>query len=78
MLTDEKRKQYETARQMAKEELEQLDDEILAVLAETKAKLKELQDAKRAAKQIYDGACSRLGVESVIEMKDYNLQDLGQ
>jgi hypothetical protein len=78
MLTDEKRKQYETARQIAKEELEQLDGEILTVLAETKAKLKELQDAKRAAKQIYDGACSRLGVESVIEMKDYNLQDLGQ
>jgi hypothetical protein len=48
----------------------------MAELAKAKARLKELQEAKRAVKQIYDGACARLGIKSVIEMKDYSLADL--
>jgi hypothetical protein len=61
---------------MAKEELDVLDRDIMAELAKAKARLKELQEAKRAVKQIYDGACARLGIKSVIEMKDYSLADL--
>jgi len=41
-----------------------------------KEKLVELQQAKKAVKQIYDGACARMGVRSVIEMKDLNLTEL--
>jgi hypothetical protein len=76
MLTDQQKQKFEIARQMAKEELEQLDKEINTELVRVKERLLELQQAKKAVKQIHDGACARLGVKSIIEMKDFNLSDL--
>jgi hypothetical protein len=76
MLTEQQRQKYEVTRQMAKEELEELDREISAELARVKDRLLELQQAKKAVKQIYDGACARMGVNSVLEMTDLNLSDL--
>jgi hypothetical protein len=76
MLTEQQKQKYEMARQMAKEELEQLDREINTELARVKERLLELQQAKRAVKQIYDGACARMGIKSVLEMKDFSLTDL--
>ncbi len=76
MLTEQQKIRYETTRQMAKEELDMLDRDIMAELAKAKARLKELQEAKKAVKQIHDGACARLGIKSVIEMKDFSLADL--
>jgi hypothetical protein len=75
MLTEQQKQKFEMARQLAKDELEQLDKEINAELSRVKERLLELQQAKRAVKQIYDGACARMGVKSVIEMKDVNLTD---
>lgn len=76
MLTEERRKKFEQTRQMAKEELEALDREISEELAKVKDRLLELQQAKKAVKQIYDGACSRMGIKSVLEVSDLNLTDL--
>ena len=76
MLTEQQRKKYEQTRQMAKEELEALDREISEELAKVKDRLLELQQAKKAVKQIYDGACARIGVKSVLEVSDLNLTDL--
>jgi ribosomal protein L11 len=76
MLTEQQKHKFETMRQMAKEELEQLDKEISAELAKVKDRLLELQQAKKAVKQIYDGACARMGVKSVLEVSDLNLTDL--
>jgi hypothetical protein len=76
MLTEEQKHKYEVTRQMAKEELENLDKEISEELAKVKDKLLELQQAKKAVKQIYDGACTRMGVKSVLEVTDLNLSDL--
>ncbi len=76
MLSEQQKQKYELARQMAKEELELLDKEMNAELARAKERLLELQQAKKAVKQIYDGACTRMGVKSVLEMKDFNLSDL--
>ena len=76
MLTEQQKQRFETMRQMAKEELEQLDKEISAELAKVKDRLLELQQAKKAVKQIYDGACARMGVKSVLEVSDLNLTDL--
>jgi hypothetical protein len=75
MLTEQQKQKFEMARQLAKDELEQLDKEINAELSRVKERLLELQQAKKAVKQIYDGACARMGVKSVIEMKDVNLTD---
>jgi hypothetical protein len=76
MLTEQQKQKFEMARQLAKDELEQLDKEINAELSQVKERLLELQQAKKAVKQIYDGACARMGIKSVIEMKDVNLTDI--
>ncbi len=76
MLTEQQKHKFEVTRQMAKEELEALDREISAELAKVKDKLLELQQAKKAVKQIYDGACARMGIKSVLEVTDLNLTDL--
>jgi hypothetical protein len=76
MLTEQQKHKFEMTRQMAKEELEALDKEISVELAKVKDKLLELQQAKKAVKQIYDGACARMGVKSVLEVTDLNLTDL--
>jgi ribosomal protein L11 len=76
MLTEQQKHKYDMMRQVAKEELDQLDRDIAAELARAKEKLLELQQAKKAVKQIHDGACARMGVKSAIEMKDVSLSDL--
>ncbi len=75
-MTEQQKHKFEVTRQMAKEELEALDKEISAELAKVKDKLLELQQAKKAVKQIYDGACARMGVKSVLEVTDLNLTDI--
>jgi hypothetical protein len=76
MLTDQQKQKFELTRQMAKEELESLDKEISAELARVKDKLLEFQQSKKAVKQIYDGACARMGIKSNLEMTDVKLSDL--
>ena len=76
MLTEQQKHKFEVTRQMAKEEMEALDKEISQELAKVKDKLLELQQAKKAVKQIYDGACARMGIKSVMEVTDLNLSDL--
>jgi hypothetical protein len=63
-LTKEQRKFYEETREMSRKEIEDIDKKIEEELARVKLRLIELQNAKKAARQIYDGACSRLGVKS--------------
>ncbi|MBP1622855.1 MAG: hypothetical protein H6Q07_875 [Acidobacteria bacterium] len=76
MLTEQQKHKFEVTRQMAKEEMEALDKEISQELAKVKDKLLELQQAKKAVKQIYDGACARMGIKSVMEVTDLSLSDL--
>ncbi len=78
MLSEEQKIRYEQTRQMAKSELDQIDKEIEAELAKVKEKLLELQQAKKAIKQIYDGACARLGIKGSVELKDINLAELNR
>lgn len=69
MLTEEQKRRYEEALLLAQEELDQLDKELAAEIARSKERIRELQEAKRAVKQIYDGAAARLGIKNVFEMK---------
>jgi hypothetical protein len=78
VLSEEQKIRYEQTRQMAKSELDQIDKEIETELTKVKEKLLELQQAKKAIKQIYDGACARLGIKSSVEMKDINLAELNR
>jgi len=76
MFTEEQRRKYENVRQMAAEEIERFDRELAEEVRRAKLRIEELQQAKKAAKQIYDAACALLGVKSVIEMKDYKVGEL--
>jgi hypothetical protein len=73
MFSDEQKSKYEATRQMAKEELERFDKLLAEEVHRAKQKIEELQQAKRSVKQIYDSACTLLGVKSVVEMKDYGM-----
>ncbi len=76
MLTDEQRKRYEETLGLAREELDQLDKELVAEVARAKERLHALQEAKKAVRQIYDGACARLGVPSDLKTQNIDLLDL--
>jgi len=74
-LTKEQRKFYEETREMARKEIEDIEHKIEEELARVKQRLIDLQNAKKASRQIYDGACARLGVkseltESTVDMKE--------
>lgn len=55
---------------MTKEQIEQLNGQIEEELSKVKERLAELQNAKNAAKQIYDGACKILGVPNELDRDD--------
>ena len=55
---------------MTKQQIEQLNVQIEEELAKVKERLAELQNAKNAAKQIYDGACKILGVPNDLDRDD--------
>lgn len=61
MLSQEQKSKYEQIRLMAAADLELIDRAIESELANVKKRLLELQEDKKAVKQILDGACARLG-----------------
>jgi len=66
-LTDQQRKFYESTLAMTRQEMEDLDRQIEEELAKVKDRLAELQNAQKAARQMYDAACQRLGVRNELE-----------
>jgi ABC-type Zn uptake system ZnuABC Zn-binding protein ZnuA len=76
VLTSEQKSKYEQIRQTAISELEYIDKEIETELAAVKKRLLQLQEDKKAVKQIYDGASTRLGVASAVTVKDLKLDDI--
>ena len=69
-LSDDQRKFYENTLRVTKKEISDLEANIQEELAKVKERLAELQNAKNAAKQIYDGACKILGIENDLERAD--------
>jgi hypothetical protein len=55
---------------MTRRQINDLNGQIEEELAKVKERLAELQNAKNAAKQIYDGACKILGVENDLEKEE--------
>ena len=69
-LSDQQRRFYENTLAVMKQEMDELDRQIEEELAKVKERLADLQNAKNAAKQIYDGACKMLGVENDLDKED--------
>ena len=69
-LSDEQARFYRQTMEMTQQQINDLNGQIEEELAKVKERLAELQSAKNAAKQIYDGACKMLGVENDLEKED--------
>jgi hypothetical protein len=69
-LTDQQRKFYENTLTMTRAEMEDLDRLIEEELAKVKDRLAELQNAKKASRQMYDAACMRLGIPNDLEAEE--------
>lgn len=61
---------YRQTLDMTRAQINDLNAQIEEELAKVKERLAELQNAKNAAKQIYDGACRILGVENDLAKED--------
>lgn len=69
-LSEQQRKYYEDTLSMAKQDIGELDVQIETELAKVKDRLAELQNAKKAARQMYDAACLRLGIANDLEEEE--------
>ncbi|HEX5758447.1 MAG TPA: hypothetical protein VF121_04595 [Thermoanaerobaculia bacterium] len=69
-LNDQQRKFYENTLAVTKQEMEDLDRQIEEELAKVKDRLAELQNAKKASRQMYDAACMRLGIVNDLEAEE--------
>jgi ribosomal protein L11 len=69
-LSKEQQQFYQTTLEMTRRQIGDLNAQIVEELAKVKERLAELQNAKTAAKQIYDGACKILGIENDLEKED--------
>lgn len=70
MLSEQQKKFYENTLAVTKQEITELDGQIEAELAKVKERLADLQNAKKAARQMYDAACQRLGVPNDLEEEE--------
>jgi len=66
-LSDEQLKFYKHTLEVTRKQVLDLNLQIEEELAKVKERLAELQSAKLAAKQIYDGACKILGLENDLD-----------
>lgn len=74
-LNEDQRRFYENTLQVTRQEIDELDELIEAELAKVKDRLAELQSAKKAARQMYDAACLRLGVPNELEEEEEEVED---
>ncbi|MGH9380616.1 MAG: hypothetical protein ACRD2Z_08395 [Thermoanaerobaculia bacterium] len=69
-LTEEQKRAYITAMEVARREIEECDRAIQRELSRLKERLAELQGAKEAALKMYAAACMRLGRPNELEEAD--------
>ncbi len=69
-LTEQQRKFYENTLEVTHQEMDELDRLIEEELAKVKDRLAELQNAKKASRQMYDAACLRLGIANDLEAEE--------
>ena len=66
-LTDKQKKFYQDALNQTRDEIKEIDAQIEEELAKVKDRLAALQEAKKAALQMHDAACKRLGIKNEFE-----------
>ena len=66
-LTDEQRQFYENTLAVTRREIAELDRQIEEELSKVKERLADLQNGRKAAHQMYDAACKRLGLPNDLD-----------
>jgi hypothetical protein len=66
-LSDEQRKFYENTLKVTRMEIDEMEAKIQEELSRVKERLADLQNAQKAARQMYAAACSRLGLPNDME-----------
>lgn len=66
-LSESQKRFYEDALQQTKSEIEELEGQIQEELNKVKQKIADLQSGQKAARQMYDAACLRLGIPNDLE-----------
>ena len=66
-LSESQKRFYEDALQQTKGEIEELEGQIQEELNKVKQKIADLQSGQKAARQMYDAACLRLGIPNDLE-----------
>jgi len=74
-LNEDQKSFYENTLSVTRSEIDELDSQIEAELAKVKDRLAELQAAKKAARQMYDAACMRLGVPNELEAEEDDAEE---
>ena len=69
-LSKEQTEFFQTTLDTTKKQIVELNSQIEAELSKVKEQLAELQNAKDAAKEIYQSACKVLGVENDLEKEE--------
>jgi uncharacterized protein YlxW (UPF0749 family) len=67
VLNEQQRKFYEDTRRVTKQEIVDIENQIQEELQRVKHRIADLQAAQKAARQMYDAACQRLGVPNDLE-----------
>ena len=66
-LSGDQKKFYENTMAVTRREITELEEQIQEELAKVKDRLAELQNAQKAARQMYDAACMRLGLPNDLD-----------
>ena len=66
-LTESQKKFYEEALKQTKQEIQDIEVQIQEELGRVKEKIASLQVGQKAARQMYDAACQRLGIPNDLE-----------
>ncbi|MFV2073260.1 MAG: hypothetical protein ACC742_11505 [Thermoanaerobaculales bacterium] len=69
-LSDSQKKFYEEALQQTKSEIQDIENQIQEELGRVKQKIADLQAGQKAARQMYDAACQRLGIPNDLEEEE--------
>jgi hypothetical protein len=69
-LSKEQTEFFQMTLDMTRKQIGELNGQIEEELSKVKERLAELQNAKNAAKQIYDGACKILGIENDLDKEE--------
>lgn len=70
ILTEDQKTHYQNVLAFEKNQIEDFDRQIEEELAKVKDRLADLQASKKAARQMYDAACQRLGIPNDLEERE--------